>query len=423
MSYHNALALFSQGHTAAAERTARAAIERVPTDVEALQVLGLVAMRAGDTAAAFASLERARGVDPRHAMTHHYIGRVHDAAGNPLAAAEAHAAALRLQPELHVVRLHLGAALERAGQREQSAIQYVRALNDAQGQGRWTGADTTPAPLRPLVEHAVQVVRATRRAAFEMLFVPLRARFGADSLGRVEHALRFFLHEEVPQFPDERQRPSFLYVPGLPTAPYFERDLFAWIETFEASTAAIQQELHALLPSAAGRERVFTSDELEQANLRGTGMPPTWNGYYFYRHGERRDDNCASCPATARALDALPLSRVREHGPEVLFSVFTAGTHLLPHRGVTNTRVVGHLPLIVPRDCALRVGGELHEWREGRTVVFDDTYEHEAWNRSDSLRVVLIFDLWNPHLTAAEQLALAELVAAIGDFRKVLEAA
>jgi aspartate beta-hydroxylase len=81
------------------------------------------------------------------------------------------------------------------------------------------------------------------------------------------------------------------------------------------------------------------------------------------------------------------------------------------------------LPLIVPPDCALNVGGEIHEWREGRAVVFDDTYEHEAWNRSQQTRVVLIFDLWNPHLTEAERAAIEQLVPAMGDFRKAAEAA
>jgi aspartate beta-hydroxylase len=114
---------------------------------------------------------------------------------------------------------------------------------------------------------------------------------------------------------------------------------------------------------------------------------------------------------------------VAGHGPEVLFSVYTPGTHLLPHRGVTNTRLVAHLPLIVPQDCALNVGGELHPWREGRVVVFDDTYEHESWNRSGEVRVILIFDIWNPHLSAAERLAVARLVEAIGGFRHATEAA
>ena len=101
-----------------------------------------------------------------------------------------------------------------------------------------------------------------------------------------------------------------------------------------------------------------------------------------------------------------------------MFSVLTPGTHILPHRGVTNTRVVCHLPLVVPEDCALVVGGETHVWREGEAVAFDDTYEHEAWNRGSRTRVVLIVDVWNPHLTAAERDALATLAGAMGEFNK-----
>jgi aspartate beta-hydroxylase len=178
-----------------------------------------------------------------------------------------------------------------------------------------------------------------------------------------------------------------------------------------------------LLPSEQGRERVFTSEELEKQNLRGLDTPPSWTGYYFYRHGERRADNCESCPRTAAALEDVPLARVPGHAPEVLFSVFTPGTHLLPHRGVTNTRLVAHLPLMVPENCALGVGGEVHHWREGRVVVFDDTYEHEAWNRSAKTRVVLIFDVWNPYLIEAERAAVALLVAGIGEFRASVERA
>jgi aspartate beta-hydroxylase len=209
-------------------------------------------------------------------------------------------------------------------------------------------------------------------------------------------------------------------MPGLATSPYLPRGRFPWIEEFESHAPAIRAELNALLPSAAG-ERVFTSAELEREHLRGHGAEPNWTGYYFFRYGERREDNCARCPDTAHALERVPLSYVRAHGPEVLFSVFTPGTHLLPHRGVTNVRVVGHLPLIVPEECALRVGGEDHVWREGRAVLFDDTYEHEAWNRSARTRVVLIFDLWHPDLSAVEIAALSDLIADIGDLRETVE--
>jgi aspartate beta-hydroxylase len=388
-----------------------------------MNVLALIALRRGHLARAQQGLEASIGVNPQHALTHHYLGRVHDAAGNVDAAVAEHGAAIELAPQMFVVRLHYAAALERAGQTEQAAIHYFRATQDAQAKGRWVSKETTAPALRPMVEHAVQVVKATRKATFANLLEPLRQQYGPSSLQRVEQCLRIHFLEETPVYPDPRQRPTFLYFPGLPPAAYLDRSLFPWIEHMEAQTDAIREELLQLLRSEAGRERVFTNEAVEQVNLRGLNAAPSWNGYYFYRHGVRREDNCSSCPVTARTLELLPLSHVREHGPEVLFSVFTAGTHLLPHRGVTNTRLVGHLPLIVPPDCALNVGGEIHEWHEGRAVIFDDTYEHEAWNRSQQTRVVLIFDLWNPHLTEAERAAIAQLVPAMGDFRQAAEAA
>jgi aspartate beta-hydroxylase len=415
--------LLQQGRLDEAERLARQLLQHRPGDVDALNVLGLIALRRGQLPRAQQLLESAIESNPTHALSRHYLGRVYDASGNTDGAVSAHGTAIKLAPGMFIIRLHYAVALERAGQMEQAAIQYFRASNDAQAQGRWLSAETTAPALRPMVEHAVHMVRQTRKASFANLIEPLRQKFGADSLDRIEQGLRIYFREEAPVYPDPRQQPTFFYVPGLPPAPYLDRALFPWIEKLEAQTDAIRQELLQLLPSAAGRERVFTTEAIEKENLRGLQSPPSWNGYYFYRHGERRADNCAACPVTARTLELLPLSHIRDHGPEVLFSVFTAGTHLLPHRGVTNTRLVGHLPLLVPTDCALKVGGEEHEWREGRAVIFDDTYEHEAWNRSDRTRVVLIFDIWNPHLTEAECAAVEMIVPAMGDFRKSAETA
>lgn len=81
-----------------------------------------------------------------------------------------------------------------------------------------------------------------------------------------------------------------------------------------------------------------------------------------------------------------------------------------PHTGVTNTRAIIHLPLIVPPNCGFRVGGEVREWVEGKAFAFDDTIEHEAWNRSDLPRAVLIIDAWNPHLSEHEQAAISTYI-------------
>jgi aspartate beta-hydroxylase len=422
-SMSEARRLLEHGRVAEAERAYEILLETAPDNLEALNVVALAALGRGRARRALELLRRAAAAAPGDAVTQHHLGRAQEALADLASAVGAQAAAVRLEPTFFVARLHLAACLERLGRHDEALIQFKRSLDEAQGQGRWLNRATTPEALVALVEHAVVAVRLGRRALFDRVLAPLRERYGRDSLTRVEQCLRIYLSEEPPIYPDPRQRPSFLLFPGLPTSAYIDRAQLPWIDALETATSAIRAELEQLLPCSATRERVFASEALEAENLRGLEVPPTWNGYYFFRHGERRDANCQACPATTRALEALPLSRVREHGPEVLFSVFTAGTHLLPHRGVTNTRVVGHLPLIVPEACALKVGGEIHEWRTGRVVVFDDTYEHEAWNRSRSTRVVLIFDTWNPYMTEVERAAVTDLIGAIGDLRSATERA
>ncbi|MEG8053513.1 aspartyl/asparaginyl beta-hydroxylase domain-containing protein [Sphingomonas aerolata] len=120
----------------------------------------------------------------------------------------------------------------------------------------------------------------------------------------------------------------------------------------------------------------------------------------------RDDAACARCPRTAAAIEALPLAALPARAPSVFFSLLAPGTHLPAHTGVTNLRAIIHLPLIVPENCGFRVGGETRAWRAGEAWAFDDTIEHEAWNRSDRLRAILIFDVWNPYITETERTLL-----------------
>lgn len=113
------------------------------------------------------------------------------------------------------------------------------------------------------------------------------------------------------------------------------------------------------------------------------------------------------CPVTARAIEAIPSAIIPGRAPNIMFSVLKPGAHIPPHTGVTNTRAVVHLPLIVPENCGFRVGGETRAWEVGRAFAFDDTIEHEAWNRSSKIRAILMLDVWNPHLSKIEQEAVA----------------
>lgn len=320
-----------------------------------------------------------------------------------------------LTPE---ARLELARSLEGSQRHGDALLAYYRAIIESQRQGRWLDEATTPPAQVGLVRYAMRYVKAGRRRVFGDALAPVTARHGRAALVRFEECLAIQVGERALRPPDPRQAPSLLYFPGLPSSPYLQRSLFPWFTELERETAAIGEELLALMPHSERSERVFAVDSAERLGLAAERGAPSWNGFYFYRHGKRREENHAMCPRTSAVLDALPLVRIRGNAPEVMFSVLTPGTHILPHRGVTNTRVVCHLPLVVPDDCALVVGGERHVWRKGEAVAFDDTFEHEAWNRGTSTRVVLIVDVWNPYLTEAECDAVAVLAAALGDFNE-----
>ena len=122
--------------------------------------------------------------------------------------------------------------------------------------------------------------------------------------------------------------------------------------------------IHALDVATFGLAARFAFADV-RVTIRGHHGSPAWNAFFFYRHGVRNDANASRCSRTMTALDAAPLCRVRAYAPEVCFSVLTSGSHIQPHHRVTNTRVVTHLALVVPDDCALVVGGESHTWQEG----------------------------------------------------------
>src|SRR5271169_5427459 len=102
--------------------------------------------------------------------------------------------------------------------------------------------------------------------------------------------------------------------------------------------------------------------------------------------------------------------------PGAMFSLLKPRTRIPPHNGVTNTRLVTHVALIIPEGCRFRVGNETRTWVPGKAWVFDDTIEHEAWNDSDKLRVLLMFDIWHPHLTPPERAMITALTTGIKAF-------
>ncbi|MDB5985528.1 MAG: aspartyl beta-hydroxylase [Nevskia sp.] len=411
--------LVDAGQLENAERHYAEILDATPGETEATNFLSMRALSRGKVAQSIALFERAIQIKPNDSVLHRGLGLSFMQAGRLDEALLAFQRAITIDPNHHIARLLIGDVLNRLGHSHGALVNYFKALLAAQREGHWRDIATTPPWQREMVTHATAYVIKGRRALFSRSIQPLYERYGRDAMDRVELALATYLGDVQPSFSDTRQRPSFLFFPGLPTHPFFAAQEFAWVPELEARTHSIRRELEAVLNSGDRLEPFHQISLGETAKyLRGTSAAPAWDTYFFYRHGTRLDDHAERCPQTLSALEAMPLTRIREHAPESLYSILRPGTEILPHRGVTNTRLVVHLPLIIPDDCALVVGGEKRVWEEGRVLIFDDTFEHEAWNRSHQTRVVLIADVWNPYLHEAEQAALADLIAAIGDFNQ-----
>jgi aspartyl/asparaginyl beta-hydroxylase (cupin superfamily) len=210
-----------------------------------------------------------------------------------------------------------------------------------------------------------------------------------------------------------------LHYPFLPADEYFDPEHFPWLAELEAQTDTIRAEVIALLASDdPGLSPYVTMPPGTPRNVwTELNHSAAWSALHLWRDGQRIDEACKRAPNTAALVESLPLANIPGRAPTVFFSILQAGKHIPPHTGVTNTRTIIHLPLVVPPGCTFRVGGETREWREGEAFAFDDTIEHEAWNRSEQDRAILILDCWNPHLSEAEREMICRMYA-IADAQK-----
>ncbi|HEY2483372.1 MAG TPA: aspartyl/asparaginyl beta-hydroxylase domain-containing protein, partial [Caulobacteraceae bacterium] len=277
------------------------------------------------------------------------------------------------------------------------------------------------ANLSPELRQAVQTARAAIDANnlalenfLEDHLKTLRTKHADEPLGRFDRALDTLLFKRRIY----RPQPNFLYYPHLPAIEFYERADFPWLDSIEASTDDIREELLNVLAEDAGNMRPYM-------NFPPGGVPDQWRElnrslrwgvYYLWIEGQARAANMARCPRTMAALKAWPPCDMPGCAPTAMFSILEAKSHIPPHAGSNNCRLVVHLPLIVPPDCSFRVGAETRIWEPGNAFVFDDTIEHEARNNSDQWRAVLILDIWNPLLSEAERDMVRGLTAALDDY-------
>jgi aspartate beta-hydroxylase len=355
------------------------------------------------------------------ARLHFQLGTTLQAMGDREAALAAFRRAREHDPELMVAALWQADQELALGRTDDALRSQMQALALAECSGRLARNAALAPPVRERIERAVAAVQAARRDAVDIALSSLRESHGDVVLARIDRALARLHGQTVPGPTNPLQQPTLLWVPDLPDQAWFEREQFPFLRTLEQATTEIRDELLGVLADETEfNPYIDMPANAPAATIFGPlNRSPNWSAYHLFRHGQRVEEHCRRCPMTTALLESLPLLRIPDHSPEILFSLLKPHTHIPPHAGVINGRLTVHLPLIVPENCgALRAGGDARGWRDGECLIFDDSYLHEAWNDSEQTRVVLILDVWNPYLSEVEREALATAIAAVGSFHR-----
>ena len=378
-----------------------------PTHAPALAAVGQRSFRQGDMQSArdaFQRLVAVRAEDPQEWINLALACRsLDDEQGEQHALKQA----LSLDPSNLLGLILRADLLERQGKTHEAAAVHRAVATVA------PPMDRLHPDLRPAVQRAFAFGSKYNREFAEFLEQNLDKQFktyAGENLKRFRDSVDIMLGRKK-----RYDSQSITYhFPNLAPIEFFERTDFPWLDPIEAATDSIRDEFLQVLATEEGfTPYISYPDDVPQNQFAELNNSPRWSAFHLYNMGLKVEANAARCPVTMKLLEGAPQPDQPGRTPSAMFSLLKPKTRIPAHIGVTNVRLVTHLPLIIPQDCGFRVGNDTRKWIPGKAWVFDDTIEHEAWNDSDKLRVVLIFDIWHPHLTPPEREMVSSLWGAM----------
>lgn len=386
------------GRMPESDRLLASVAQHAPNHPAVLNELGVRMLDRGAVQQAHAMFDRATKADPRHPSLWANLASSLKGLGRQTEALDALDKALELEPRHLSALLQKGSIYEARGEGRAAARIYQNMLACIP-----PGSEVAPA-IKDAVAHARQVVDkdlAELTTALEGPLAELRDRHGGRRQRRVDLCLDTLMGKRQPFY----SQPTWMYMPELPAIEFFDRAEFPWLDAFEAEVEGIRRELLQVLVADRDGLQPYIDfpANLPLDQFRELNRSRRWSAYFLWNQGSAVPAHLARCPVTARLLETAPRCHIEARAPTAFFSILDANTRIPPHVGVTNTRCTVHMPLVIPPDCGFRVGSTTREWIPGKAWVFDDTINHEAWNLSDTPRGILIFDVWNPLLTAAER--------------------
>lgn len=370
-------------------------------DTSTLEQSADTAMARGDLGSALSALEQLV-LEAPSAARWTKLAAARRVSGRAPAAIMALDEALKLSPLDFTALLMRAHLLEGGGKRDEAALGYGRALAQLAG--------PVPPGMAGIVEHARRFYRKWQDIQQE----ELRGR--AESVGALTPNVDRLISNAVRLSEPDRIGPTHYCYPDLPEVNYFEPEQFPWASDVEAATPLISNELRALLSDGESEKVPYVQypDHAPLEQWAYLNRNTEWTAIHLLQRGQQVSVNAKRCPVTLSLLAKIPQPHVQGAGGNAMFSLLAPHTHIPPHHGITNTRLVCHLPLVVPENCWFRVGVETRRWEIGKLMVFDDSIEHEAMNDSDELRVILIFDIWHPALSEIERKGTAAVIAGGG---------
>jgi len=375
-----------------------------------LKSLGQHAFRIGELGIARTALQRAVELNDKDCQQWVNLAVACQMAQDESAEEAAILGALRADPTDLLALLLRANLLERQGRMQQAAKAYTAVLAVSPPLNR------LDPELRPAIQQALAFKDRFDRDFGEFInrhLEPSLKLFAGRDLERFRTSLDIMLGRKKRY----TSQPAVYFYPQLQSIEFFDRSALRWLDAVEAATDDIRLEFLDILRTEVGFTPYLNyPDDVPHHQFAELNNSPQWSAFHIYEKGELVAANATKCPVTIQALFACPQPDQAGRTPTAMFSLLQPHTHIPPHTGVTNARLVTHLPLIIPPDCGFRVGNDTRAWEEGKAWVFDDTIEHEAWNRSDRLRVVLIFDIWHPGLTPPERAMISAMAEAMNAF-------
>ena len=213
-------------------------------------------------------------------------------------------------------------------------------------------------------------------------------------------------HNKAFKYKQEQQQPHLFYIPEITAKPFWPAQELKGFSALESAFDVICKEFSMLEGLTENLGVPYLGEQYKSQGFEKLAGNSNWTALHLFQDGVENVVVTKHLPKTTKVLKKLPLYCLNENPYEVFFSVLKPQQHIAPHFGLSNHSLTVHLPIKVPGEGYITVADERRQWQEGEAIVFDDSFKHEAVNKSDHDRVVLIFSIWHPELDDTAQLEL-----------------